>query len=328
MAAENIHKAVESGNLIHCPTHIRVNNINIFTEEITVSEVLRNAEFFWKLLNEDQKESWLNVLGAPLEDRLDDLHSRYTRQWGDEDKDHDPLAVELSFKVKLPGTDTVLKGQIDYLYRDNSKGGILVARDIKTSKTLSSSESMSDVLDSQLHLYAFGLKPFLKRNDLPDITAVEYDRVRSAMPKQPVITTTGSLSKSVTGYDLWTYLDWSADLIEWGTPETFTAAGKPKFGVYERDAKVVDKLSSPEELGQWFRRTLIPINRNVIRQHVKSAVLTAQDIERTLETEPEALARNFTKDCQWCDYAKLCRAEVMSGIGQFESLEDLDLLRS
>lgn len=316
-----------SNELVYYPEYLRIDDIEISTEGITTEVVLDRAEQFWNSLSDDSQEDWEKVIGDTLEYRLEEMLRRYSVQWEDADKDHQPIAVEVPVKVKLPNTDTVLRGQVDYLYLDNSKGGILVARDIKTSKRLASSESMTDVLDSQLHLYAYALLPFLKKYDLPSLTAVEYDRVRSVMPVSPVLTASGLLSQSVKSYDLHTYLEWTVDPIGWGVPDTYTAAGKPKFGTYHRDQKVVDRLSSPEEIGQWFRRTLIPVNRNVIRHHVKSAVMTAESMEQSREADPDQLARNFSKNCEWCDYAKLCRAEVMGGVDGDYDLSDLGLTR-
>src|SRR3546814_12908205 len=75
-------------------------------------------------------------------------------------------------------------------------------RDHKTNGTIASAESLDDLLDSQLHLYAWGVSVHLGIN----VGAVGYDRARSKPAAQPAVTKAGRLSASVTDYDAHAYL--------------------------------------------------------------------------------------------------------------------------
>lgn len=242
-------------------------------------------------------------------------------------------------------------GFIDELYHDRDRG-MVVIRDHKTSKSLSNaSGAYDDMMDSQLQLYAWIAGPMLKEKGLSPARAVAYDRTRTVAPKTPALTQTGgTLSKSTTDYDLATYWAWAAtdtatpaieawleenpDTPEavaeamrempggpiWGKVGEFfqsgAKAGQGKFGVYEIEDKVIEALSTPEEQAKWHSRTLKPIQKNVVAAHLRSAVDSAQDIRRTqsrAERSGEA-PRNLTRrGCQFCDFADLCRAQMIGG---------------
>ena len=65
----------------------------------------------------------------------------------------------------------------------------------------------------------------------------------------------------------------------------------------------------------WHQRTLVPLNSNMIRAHLVSAMDTAADAARTRERAlaEGAAARNLGGACKWCDFAALCRAQIAGG---------------
>src|SRR3546814_20127242 len=74
---------------------------------------------------------------------------------------------------------------------------MIVVRDHKTNGTIASAESLDDLLDSQLHLYAWGVSVHLGIN----VGAVGYDRARSKPAAQPAVTKAGKLSASAQAYE-------------------------------------------------------------------------------------------------------------------------------
>lgn len=303
---------------------------------LTEEAVLTAAASYWNSLPTDAKELWQERLG-PLVERLTYVNDRWHEVYADDLAHEAPLGIEVKFKRPLPESPNggVLPGYVDLVYLDTRRN-LTVVRDSKTGKSLSSTDTADDLMDSQLHVYAWGAAPLVKEWGY-SINALSYDRVRSVAPKMPTLTQSGSLSKSVTDYDLHTYLTWAAgpdgDGIPWGEPDTFVGSGPrkgtPKWGLYTAEESVVERLSTQAARSAWFQRTLVPLNRNVIRAHLRAAVDTqrAQSETVTRYAVTAEAPRNFTRNgCRWCDFAPLCRAEMMGGPGGDYPLQDYGLV--
>lgn len=293
---------------------------------LTPSLVLGLSEKVWSRQTLDYREAFTEALGEDLPTRLTSTYSKWISRWEEERENEEPLAVEFKFRRPLPEVpgEPVVPGYVDEIYRDR-KRGLVVVRDTKTSGKLDAADAEDDLSDSQTHLYAWGVEEALKEFGLK-VDAVAYDRVRSVAPKQPKVTASGGLSASVKDYDLATYLAWTAgpdgDGVLWGDEgehfKTGKRAGEPKWGRYLAEEKEIARLSTPSAQSVWFQRTLTPLNRNIIRAHVQAAVDTQQAAQQTVhrfKTTGEA-ARNFNRrQCGWCDFRKLCRAELLAGPG-------------
>lgn len=257
--------------------------------------------------------------------------------------------------------DMNLIGYIDELYFDRQRK-MVVIKDGKAQKDINRGNgAMDDLMDSQLQLYAWGITPKLKRAGLDAPRAVSFDRITSVAPKEPQLTLTGGLSKGVTAYDLSTYRRWanedtrpSAEELEslrlaaeesgkpyseeqleamhlppgrfWGKLGEFYASGakkgQPKFGIYEPDPAVIERLQGPGEQARWSTRSIDPINKRVIEAHLRAAVDTALDIYQTQQRAEQVghAARNLDRrGCSWCDFADICRAQLMGGsVGEYD----------
>src|SRR3546814_17944174 len=82
-------------------------------------------------------------------------------------------------------------------------------------------------------------------------------------------------------------------------------------GFYERDPKVIEKLSTPSERDKWNRRTLDPVNPRMIRGHLQEAVATAEGQaeakRRFADPTRGTIARNLSRNgSQGCDFVLLC----------------------
>jgi hypothetical protein len=347
---------------------------------MTPQDVVDAAKDWWRLQSSDTCAAWDERLGEDLPRRLVSTYSRWRDEYGDKLKLERPLAVELFWKRSLPrprsdaSWESVdldkmpvlwLLGFIDEVYFDEEKG-MVVIRDNKTSKNLSSQSSADDMMDSQLSLYGWGSAPLLQElGALGPARAMSFDRVRSVKPSTPKLNLNGSLSASVTVFDKKTYLEWATEntvpedlpaayetetkkkwedldderklqVLElantpgriFGKIGTFTASGEPKFGIYQPDPAVLERITTPSHRATFFQRTLTPISRYMIESHIRSAIDSATDIWRTMKRAETELggARNLsTNNCRWCDYNGLCRARMFGGNDGTYDLREFNL---
>ena len=355
---------------------------------LTKADVFEAADNWWSQQDSLTIETWIERLGEELPARLAANDIRWIDRWESQTRYERPLGVEVFWKRPLPrpagdanweqnrqdgfanGMPKInLLGYIDQIYFDVQRN-MVVVRDDKTMKGIPQQSSLDDMMDSQLQLYAWGVQPLLTTLGVGKVQAVAYDRVKSSAPTKPKLTMAGSLSASVTQFDLRTYLefatedtrpteeiaDWltsafpssevnpdtgeithmdsvisasreQIDMVRnlpagrfWGDVGVYYVSGarkgEPKFGVYEIDDSMVNKLKSPVWLSQFHQRTTVPVSLHVVRAHLRAAVDTATDIWRTQtrgRITGEA-ARNLSKEnCTWCDYRSICRAQMVGG---------------
>ena len=325
MAAESLERGREQKSLRYVPEEITtVDDGPTFPgESVTVQDVLEGADKWWRTLSDEHREVWTDWLGQKVPDRLKGLLSRWLDQWREDREHEEVLAVEMPWKRTLPGTETELFGTVDEVYRDTRRG-MIVVRDHKTVGDLSNRTAVDDMMDSQLSLYSWGAAPTVTAWGLGKIKAVAYDRVRSIAPKQPQVTASGGLSKSVSAYDLQTYLEWAAGPdgqgVPWGKEGEYFKSGakkgKPKFGRYTAEEAVVERLSTPVARGMWFQRSVSPLNVNLVKVHLRAAIQSAHGVGETVEQFERIgeAPRNLTRTgCKWCEFADLCRAQMVGG---------------
>jgi len=298
--------------------------------------VMELAWRWWGQQSAAVHDLWTERIGEDLPERLGTLFTRWNACWAEQIKNERPLAVEMRWERRLPPVPqpesglvdpkAMLVGYIDEIYKDVRRG-LVVARDAKVSKALSAASSADDMMDSQLQLYAWGAAPIVAEWGVGPIRATQYDRARMVKPRTPVVTASGGLSKSVTDYDLATYLEWAdgpdGGGVPWGEDGKFFSSGprkgQPKYGLYQAEEKVIEALSTPKALSVWFQRSgPTPLNAHIIKAHLRAAVDTSLDMGRVYgRAEIEGFApRNLTGgNCKWCDYAELCRSEMFGGAG-------------
>lgn len=271
------------------------------------AHVFAAAHMFWEGLPFEMQERWVDKTGAPLPEHLAEMDRRWTAAWASEQPNERLIAVEFAFEVPIGDTGVALRGRVDEVYYD-VKRNLVVVRDHKSNGNIDPSESLDDLLDSQLHLYAWGVSVALGVN----VGAVGYDRARSKPASQPALTKSGTLSKSTTDYDVHAYLAFTEE------PVAFPGLKKDGSGAgfYERDEKIVEKLSTPGERDKWNRRTLDPTNPRMIRGHLLEAVATgegqAEAQRRFLANDPlKPIPRNLSRQgCKSCDFVHLCLDEM------------------
>ena len=322
-AIDSLQRGRDHGSLRWRPSTITaVSEEVVFSprdRDYTVDDVFVEATRWWNGLSMDAKEEWVNTLGESLPERLLYVDQGWRAEHEQELKNEHPLAVEFRWNRELTPT-TMLLGYIDEVYLD-TKRNLVVVRDHKTTKTLGTQTTLDDMMDSQLQLYAWGASLEVSSWEMGKIQAVAYDRVRSLKPKTPRITQTGTLSKSVTDFDLRTYTTWAQG--EDGLGQKFTGRRKDQSdgGRYAIEQSVIEQLSDPAARSVWYQRTLTPLNRTLITTHLKAAKYTAEAMDATeLQVQETGEGgRNLSAGCRWCDFASLCRAQMLGGSdGEYE----------
>lgn len=304
-AAESIERGRKAGSLRSVPPMIECTDggPNLPTDsDALVDGVLEASERWANGLPDEHAEQWITRLGQPLTMRLVNLDRRYRDQHAEEIEAEEPIAVEVRWTRQLPGSQMPILGYADEVYRDLRRN-LVVVRDHKTGKTLGTQTAADDMMDSQLHFYAWGISPMLAEWNCPPVQALCYDRVRSVAPTRPRLTQRGALSKTVTQYDLTTYLE-------------FCESEEARERGYRPDQAIIDHLSTPAWRSVWFQRTLTPLNRNIARAHLQAAVDSQGDMQRTVAKvlkRGEATRNMSGSACRWCDFAKLCRAQMLGG---------------
>jgi RecB family exonuclease len=314
-AADSIERGRKLGTLLEEPKRLSLPDgeddfVVAAHNQFLPEQVLADAVDWWSRQPEEHKALWDQKLGDSLVSRLRALDLRWHERWDAELENEEPLLVEAKWVRRIPGAEVELLGYIDEVYRDRRRN-LVVVRDNKTGKdSPANRRTVDDMMDSQTHLYAWGIGPVLEPHGLK-VNAVAYDRVRSVRATTPKLTQTGTLSKTVTQFDLRTYCEWAAAGQEYSGRKKDGSDG----GIYELDPVVVEHLSSPGQLEQWMVRTISPLNRHLVRAHLQASLdaLKDMDVSYARITKRGEARRVLGDHCKWCDFAGLCRAQMTGG---------------
>lgn len=330
---------------------------------VTRKDVLKAALSWWRAMSPEHKDDWMSKIGKELIPHLIYTYEQWRDRYAEEIKYERPLGAEVFWKRELPRPETdsrwegdlsdmpkmYLLGYIDELYEDTQRE-MIVVRDHKFNSNIGVNTVTDDMMDSQLELYAWGVADILKTHGLSQVRAVAYDRAKSVAPKPPTLTTAGRLASrngepSINGSDLRTYMDWAngpeGEGRPWrgaAFPRNAAEKADPSLptrykegGIYKPDPDIIARLSSEGHKSQWFQRKLIPLNGNVVKAHLRSAVDSATDIWRTTKRAEISggAARNLsTAGCRWCDYQNICQARMRGGNQGVYDLREFGLMSS
>lgn len=124
---------------------------------------------------------------------------------------------------------------------------------------------------------------------IKNIVGVMWDYIRSKSPTVPEPLKDGSLSKR------------KIDTL----PSVFLNEIK-RLGL--DPAHYSDKLGELDDrLSTWFKRVFMPINKDAMAQLVEETKVTGREMIRKAGVDK---TRSISKDCSWCDYERLCHAEL------------------
>lgn len=329
LAADGIQRGKAMGTLRSVPESITtVDGGPELEQDASPQDVLDEALLWWLDLDDLVQEDIGKFIGQDLPARLEGLYRRWKRRWRAERRREAPLGIEVRWNRSLDG-ETSLQGTVDEVYKDLNRQ-IVVIRDHKTAKTLGATSNVDDLMDSQLHLYAYGVNEVVKSWDQGPIRAVGYDRVRTLAPKTPKLNKDGSLSKSVTDYDLEAYLTWARGTNGQGVYFEGRTKDGSGAGYYRPEKEVIERLRGEQLSETHFQRTLTPLSKPVIRTHLLAARGTAVDMAETrtdYEEHGQAQRNISAGNCKWCEFSDLCRAQMFGAEVNDEDLPTYGLKR-
>lgn len=333
-AVDSAQRGTEHGSIKYTPDTLSTpTGLISFSEINTPGLVFERLTAWWDRAAPAVRAEWVDRLGEDPVTRLRELDERWREQWALDLRYERPIAVELGWERELfvespddenghGGLRYVLIGYVDEVFEDTRRG-VVVARDHKTHKKLGQISRADEMLDSQLSLYAWGAASRVSELCGKKIQATAYDRVRMVAPKLPAVTKSGTLSKSVTDYDVATYCRWCAGQPEYpGLKKDGSGAG-----VYEAEQAVIERLSTPGARADWFARSLTPLSAHTVRAHLQAALDSARTMSATRDRHlgTRVAPQNFGAACRWCDYAALCHAQLVGGPSDSYDLEAMGL---
>lgn len=197
--------------------------------------------------------------------------------------------AEHKFEVKF-ANGILLKGTIDAVMRDPENRIWLVEH--KSHKVIPNDDQR--FRDLQTIIYTSVLESL----GIKKVDGVMWDYIRSKPPTVPELLKNGKLS--VARIDTLQNVYLKAIVDNKLNPKDYK--------------KKLKELEGNEV--NFFKRVFMPINPTLYNTLIKETVETANEMSQNAATDK---TRNITKDCSWCSFESLCRAELL-GI-------DADLIR-
>lgn len=194
------------------------------------------------------------------------------------------LDVEKPFKVRLPNGH-IFEGRMDLIYRNEA--GLWI-RDHKTTGQIP--KEGSRFIDVQTAMYYAAAKVIYKETPL----GVEINYIKSSPPKEPKLTSKGTMSRESIDTDWVTY-----------------EAALRKAGLNPGDyLDMQEKLSGKI----FFKTERMPRPVHLVKQIIKETCAVADEIAKVHSTpvEEQFFPRFIDRSCEWgCPYKDLCHAELI-----------------
>jgi|SRR5215471_1278439 len=196
--------------------------------------------------------------------------------------------------LKRWGIKDPFKGRIDLLLEDNDLGGLWI-RDYKSVKNIPSDDER--MMSPQNCMYVWAM-----RKSGYDVRGFVYDYLRTKPPVIPRVYkrtsqygAAGTLSQRPSlDTDYYTYLQAIKDV---------------HGSQWKQWAKQIYRgtlIHLRERQGLWYRRMVIPVENEKIRQALAEFLVSITDIENRNRKYPP---RSYFYNCRWgCGYHELCTA--------------------
>lgn len=236
-----------------------------------------------------------NKLWVEEREELGDLPSEcarimrsYLRNYRGDEQRYRVIDTELDEVVTLPN-GVRLQIIVDKVVEDLVDGG-LWAVDYKTRAKFADATSM--MIDPQLTLYFMGLEIL----GYSPMRGAMYDEIRTKAPAIPKLLKSGQLSREKRiDTDVYTYM---SEIKRRGLNPAYYSDILQHIARNQKD--------------RFFRRTPLPKDPPLVRNVVKEAMETTQEI---LNAEAKnRFPRTFDGSCSWqCDYKDLCIVELYGG---------------
>lgn len=299
-AVEGISQArQQETEALYLPDSIKTPAGTVEPPEAT-DDLLLQVDWWWRHRGDEFQDKWESSLTDSPRELLEGMNERWHRRWANQVANETVLAIEVPWErtvASVSGRSLTLVGTTDQVVYDRTRGAVIL-RDFKTSRHNAGDRRTQEVFfDSQTHLYAWGLAPWLAEHGYT-VNFLGYDYIRTKPPKQPVLTKAGKLSKQVTDFDEITY----QSFCEFHTE-------------HEPEQATLDRLRSEPKEAVWAQRMFTPVSIATVKSHLQAAADTAEAMDQTRQREEMThdSPRNPGYLCGWCPFLELCTQEVKHG---------------
>ena len=264
---------------------------NWYTYPLSAKGMLRVlTEHVWSRLLEGEKEKYTED-GHNLPEACKRILTEYFYYWKNEfeNRDFEILLVEVEWKRSFNSHER--EGRIDYVLRN--KRGQIVVGDWKSTKSEPHPEYK--FMESQLHLYAWGVQPLLQELGVPKEelkhTIVEFDYLSTKLPTTPSLNQDGSMSKRKINTTYLTLVNFLKEKnLKWSKKE------------------VNEFLEKTEKA--FFDRKTLPRSKAVIDSLLAEDSEDIEGISRLAQGSAQP-TRSVSIRCAWdCDFMDLCKGEL------------------
>jgi hypothetical protein len=187
------------------------------------------------------------------------------------------------------GAGVIIEGVIDCI--PVSGDGRKWIGEHKSHKSFPTEDVRASDLQAMLYGDAASKELGLKR-----VVGVMWDYVRSKSPQQPALLKNGTLSKA------------RIDTLPVMYEQAIKDHGLDRAHYVDILGDLDDKLPS------WFRRVFLPFNKHAVAAMIEETQVTGREMNRKAGVDT---TRNLTRDCSWCSYEKLCKAELFGQDGEW-----------
>lgn len=255
----------------------------------TIFEDFANGEEMLDTLNRIKKEEGKKFIEELEEygDIIDDVRviiTDYFEHWGEDSLKYIRIkgkSAEFTFEYEI-AKDIVFQGKIDNLARTPNKLKWLVEH--KTGRTIPTEDHRWRSLQSAVYLYV------IEKMKIEEVEGTCWDFIRSKAPSTPKILKSGAPSER------------KCDTLPTKIHEFLEANKLPaaKFQALVDDAEF--------NRAEYFSRIFTPAKPQLITRLVDDFVETAREMSHL---HGSVKAMNITRQCDWCEFEGLCRAELL-----------------
>lgn len=196
-----------------------------------------------------------------------------------------PILTEQEYIVETPMSGVYFKFVVDLGIMDEEDK--LWVIDHKTASSIPAATTFH-AMDPQLILYPWGLEQLMKLGQMPtmNIGGVIYNYIKSKAPTEPQLLKSGELSKRKIATD-------------YPTAYLFLKRNGYDPGDF------ADILVPLKKRSEFLRRYRLPREPHVTREVLLDALSVVKRMQDT-----KRFTRSVSKDCTFCGYKDLCRAEL------------------
>lgn len=197
----------------------------------------------------------------------------------------DPILTEQEFIVETPMKGVFFKLVLDLLVMDEEE--MVWTVDHKTASSIPAATTFH-AMDPQLILYPWALDLIMKEGRLPtmQLGGVIYNYVKSRAPTEPQLLKNGDLSKRKVATDY---------------PTLYLFLKRNGYDPHDFS----DILVPLKKRSEFLRRYRLPREAHVTKEVVMDALSVVKRMQDT-----KRFTRSVSKDCTFCGYKDLCRADL------------------